>query len=479
MKVSVSDFTRSVAILMVSFTLFMGCQDKNPFIPLFDGTSLEGWTASENKASFKVVDGAIVCDGPRSHLFYTGPVSEGVFKNFELQMTVKTGPNANSGIYFHTKYQEEGWPEKGYEAQIYCAHEAKGLYIERKKTGSLYAVRNAYKSPVKDGVWFNYRIRVEGNHIRIFINDHLVTDYVQSEDPWRPDNAKGRILSEGTFALQCHDPDSRVYFKDIQVKLLPDDLPEKPIPYDSEYDRTITELATANFPLIDYHIHLKEDLDLQGALDHARLYGITYGIAINCGYKFPIDSDEKLNEWLETYDQPPMTFLAMQAEGREWVDLITETSRTQFDYVFTDAMTWTNKKGKRMRLWMPDEVEVGDPQTFMDELVENIEKILTEPIDIYVNATFLPAEITDRYEELWTEARMDRVIQALLDNEVALEISARYQIPSQAFICRAKEAGVKFAFGTNNSNARYGNLEYCVEMIEACGLTQQDMYYPL
>jgi histidinol phosphatase-like PHP family hydrolase len=158
--------------------------------------------------------------------------------------------------------------------------------------------------------------------------------------------------------------------------------------------------------------------------------------------------------------------------------MITEVSRKKFDYVFTDAMTWTNKNGKRMRLWIPEEVEVVDPQIFMDELVENIEKILTEPIDIYVNATFLPKAIAEQYETLWTEERMDRVIQALLLNDVALEIGARYKIPSQAFICRAREAGVKFTFGTNNGNGDYGNLEYCVEMIEACGLTPQDMWYP-
>ena len=469
---------RTLVLLVLSSSLIVGCSKKDHWIFLFDGNTLDGWTASENMSSFKVEEGAIVCHGDRSHLFYTGPVSEGVFKNFELKMEVKTTYNANSGIYFHSRYQEGGWPDQGYEAQIYNAHAAKGSSIERKKTGSIYGIRNLYKSPAKDGEWFGYRIRVEANHVWIYINDNLVTDYIQSDNPWRPDNAKGRVLSDGTFALQCHDPDSKVYFKDIQVQLLADDLPMEKVPYDTEYDRKITELLNSNFALIDYHIHLKEDLDLQGAMDHSRLYGITYGIAVNCGYKFPIDSDEKLNEWLKTFQPPPQTFLAMQAEGREWVEMITEVSREKFDYVFTDAMTWTNSNGKRMRLWIPEEVEVGDPQAFMDELVENIEQILTEPIDVYVNATFLPREIAGDYETLWTEERMDRVIEALLQNDVALEISARYKIPSQAFICRAKEAGVKFTFGTNNGNADYGNLEYCVDMIAACGLTQDDMWYP-
>jgi hypothetical protein len=457
----------------------VGCQQEQPeWQSLFDGRTLDGWTASENKESFKVQEGSIVCDGPRSHLFYTGPVSSGSFVNFELKLEVMTAENANSGIYFHTEYQEEGWPAKGYECQVYSGVSKTGMRTERKKTGSLYAIRNCFKPPVRDNEWFDYRIKVQANHVWIWINDHLISEYIEPEDPWRPDNMQGRLISGGTFALQCHDPKSTVYFRNIEVKVLPDDQPREEAPYDPEYDRKITALQASNFPLIDYHIHLKGDLNMQRALDHSRKYGITYGIAVNCGEKFPIDSEPKLADWLVQYEQPPHTYMAMQAEGREWVEIFSEDSRNKFDYVFTDAMTWTNARGKRMRLWIPEEVEVGDPQAFMDELVWNIEQILTEPIDIYVNATFLPAEIADQYDALWTEARMDRVINALLANDVALEISARYKIPSLAFISRAREAGVKFTFGTNNSDADFGNLEYCVEAIEECGLKPEDMWFP-
>jgi hypothetical protein len=82
--------------------------------PLFDGESLDDWTASENKDSSKVVDGEIVVGGgERSHLFYSGPVSNHDFQNFQLKLKVKAEPKANSGVYFHTKFQEEGWPDQG------------------------------------------------------------------------------------------------------------------------------------------------------------------------------------------------------------------------------------------------------------------------------------------------------------------------------------------------------------------------------
>ena len=78
----------------------------------------------------------------------------------------------------------------------------------------------------------------------------------------------------------------------------------------------------------------------------------------------------------------------MQAEGREWQELFSKETIAQFDYVFTDAMTWTNDDGERMRLWIKEETEVGDPQKFMEQLVSQIESIVrNEPINIYVNPT--------------------------------------------------------------------------------------------
>jgi histidinol phosphatase-like PHP family hydrolase len=115
----------------------------------------------------------------------------------------------------------------------------------------------------------------------------------------------------------------------------------------------------------------------------------------------------------------------------------------------------------------------------MEQLVNQIEKIMQEPIDIYVNPTYLPEEIDHMYDELWTEQRMDRVIHALLENDVALEINNRRRIPSPTFIKRAKKAGVKFTFGTNNAGADdLGRMEYALEMILECGLVADDIWIP-
>jgi histidinol phosphatase-like PHP family hydrolase len=170
----------------------------------------------------------------------------------------------------------------------------------------------------------------------------------------------------------------------------------------------------------------------------------------------------------------------MQAEGREWLELFSPESRERFDYVFTDAMTWTNDNGKRMRTWIKEETEVGDPQDFMEQLVDRIVTIVTtEPIDIYVNPTFIPDEINDQYDLLWTDERIDRVVAALKESGVALEINNGRQIPSPVFLKKAKEAGVKFTFGTNNVTAEsLGRMDYAIKMIGVLGLTPDDMWIP-
>jgi len=458
------------------------------WISLFDGKTLSGWRAGGHADSITARDGMIVCNGPPAYLYYVGDVENADFKNFHLKAAVMTRPGANSGIYFHTTYRESGSPTKGYEAQIHNTYTGQG-HRELRKTGSLYGVRNQYKSIARDDEWFTMHVAVTGKRIRVSVNDVLVVDYTEPAQPLdsqKPPQADRRP-SHGTFALQCHDAHSQVFFKDIYVKPLPDDVAAPPgatgimpVPraaVDQVYSE-IQELQSSGFPLVDFHVHLKGGLTLEEALENSRRTGINYGIAPNCGLGFPITDDAGIYKFIEAMQGQP-AFLGMQAEGREWVNMFSKQAIARFDYVFTDAMTFTDDRGKRIRLWVKDEVQIDDEQAFMDMYVERILSVLNnEPIDIYVNPTFLPACIADEYDALWTEERMQKVIDAAARNNVAIEINARLRLPKAAFIKRAKKAGVKFSFGTNNSNRNLGRLEYCLEMIKECGLTSSDMFMP-
>ena len=141
--------TKITTFYLVPLICFLSaCGGNDGWQPLFNGQNLDGWKISENPNSFTVSDGTIVCRGKRAHAFYTGLQEPASFKNFELKVDVLSKPGTNSGIYFHTAYQEGGWPNKGYQVQINNTHKSAGSYHELKKTGSLYAVRNTYKSIV-------------------------------------------------------------------------------------------------------------------------------------------------------------------------------------------------------------------------------------------------------------------------------------------------------------------------------------------
>ncbi|RLS35656.1 MAG: DUF1080 domain-containing protein [Planctomycetota bacterium] len=186
--------------------------DEPGFDPLFDGKSLAGWKVNENPQSWKVADGHIVCHGPRSHLFFMGSdaAKPADFKNFHFKADVMTRPGANSGIFFHTKYQAEGWPNAGYEMQV---NNSQGDPV---RTGSIYNVVKNFVPPAKDDTWFTEEVIVNGKQITVLVDGKVLFEYVE------PDGVTGpRKLSEGTFALQAHDPGSEVHYKNIRVKRLP------------------------------------------------------------------------------------------------------------------------------------------------------------------------------------------------------------------------------------------------------------------
>jgi len=182
---------------------------------LFDGKSLDNWRASDAPGTFSVKDGEIVVHGPRSHLFYLGPVANHDFRNFELRVDLKTYPKANSGVYFHTQWQEKGWPDKGYEVQVNNSHS------DPSRTGGLWGIVDYSKVPVPDGQWLTMSIRVEGKHVVTRINGERIVDYTEEANPPRPEGLEQRLLASGTFALQGHDPGSETHFRNLKVKVLP------------------------------------------------------------------------------------------------------------------------------------------------------------------------------------------------------------------------------------------------------------------
>lgn len=204
-------FALAVAGCLLACATFVSsslADDKDGWVAIFDGKSLNGWKINESPESWKLDDGRIVANGKRSHLFYVG--DEKPFVNFEFQAEVMTKETSNSGIFIHTKWQDSDWPKQGYECQVNNSYNR-----DPQKTGGLYNTVKVLEAPAKDNEWFTYFISVKGKHVVVKINDKTVVDYEE------PADKTGLKLSSGTFALQAHDPGSTVYYRNIKVKRLP------------------------------------------------------------------------------------------------------------------------------------------------------------------------------------------------------------------------------------------------------------------
>jgi len=236
-----------VIILAVSFASTAAKAQSAPepdFVSLFDGKSLDGWKVGDNAAIFSAHDGMIVMDCPTdnhapAHLFYDGPVNNHAFKNFDLRVDLMTFPGANSGIYFHTDFQQAGFPRRGLECQVNNSHS------DWRRTGSLYAIRDVTwgpetppaniqeplvtfsTPPVKDNEWYTQEIIYVNGDTTVKLNGNTVLHYqIPDADKEHKLSSGVTWLPEGTFALQGHPPMkdhiSRVWFKNIRVKILPD-----------------------------------------------------------------------------------------------------------------------------------------------------------------------------------------------------------------------------------------------------------------
>lgn len=198
---------RLATLAFAALSLGTTLAEEEGFKTLFDGKTLNGWKVSENKDSFKVKDGVIVAHGPRAHAFYSGEVNGAKFKNFELRMETMTLKNSNGGVFIHSEYQDNGWPAKGYEIQVNNTHS------DWRKTGGLYAVVDN-KEPFHDEKWMEMIIRVENGIITSIVNGNKVVEY-------KSEGEKSKLLTEGgTIALQAHDPDSIIHYRNIRIKVL-------------------------------------------------------------------------------------------------------------------------------------------------------------------------------------------------------------------------------------------------------------------
>ncbi len=449
---------------------------------LFDGKSLNGWKAAEHPDSFSVVDGLIQGNGPRAHLFYLGEDGKAEFENFELELEAKPMPGCNSGVYFHATWQDANWPRKsGFEVQVNNTQPAfdRTNYTENKKTGSLYGVRNLYKAMVKDGEWFTMNILVRKPRVEVRLNGKLMMEYTEpANQPVVNPGTTMDFLTKGTFALQCHDEKSQIWFRNIRVRRLPpgeDATVVKPVLNAQDLERAV--LAKDNFPLVNLRTHIVGGptfKDLRSIHGHTGLFA---GRVFRLGDRYEAADEAMALKILEKLGNEPV-FAGLEISWPRVPGLPSPATLAKFDYLVGryaelgwdyDLLGESGHKAEQVRAF---------EQSRMDDLVKRRAQALAEaPVDVLAEPLQMAPEAAARAGELWTEERMRVIIDAAVKNGVALEISPHERQPSEKFIALAKAAGAKFTVG-DNGGGDYTDWSNILEIQKKLGLGWKNMYVP-
>ena len=417
----------------------------------------------------------VACSHPQELTLEEGAgwTSRRHYTDFVITGQARTEEGAVAAIRFC-----ESGPGAGYEVLL-----RNGPIDGTVKTGSLAHVRNLYRSLAKDGEWFDFSVAVRGKNVGVQVNGVDVVCYTEPADPWRSEEHAGQRIAPGRISFEGLK--GKVELRGLDIEKLPagQKNPADTLPPVNEQEDGIIRLQQRDFPVIDYHVHLKGGLTKEMAHAMSMNYGINYGVAPNAGeggVGRMLADDAEVYAYYDEISGEPFLF-GVQGEGRKWTQTFSPEALGIFEYLFTDAMTIIDHKGRNARIYRPEEAIFDgiSKERFMDHLVDQTVLILTnEPADIYANPTYLPDEMQADYDRYWTPERVDRVLDVLVRYKIALEINPRYEIPSFDIIRRAKERGVKFTFGTNNVDADFGRLEYAVEAVEACGLTPDDIWFP-
>ncbi len=239
------------------------------------------------------------------------------------------------------------------------------------------------------------------------------------------------------------------------------------------------------FTLIDFHAHL-DNSSIDPVVQLAKERGVRLGIVEHAGTrenKYPVvlSTDDELKAYLKMLEGKGV-YKGVQAEWTDWMTCFSPAVLSQLDYVLTDAMTFPGRDGQRVKLWekaAEQQIDMNNHERFMDRFVDwHVEIMSTEPFDILANASWLPDALIAGYDDLWTERRIQKVLDAALKYGIAIEISSSYKLPRLAFLKQAKAAGVKFSFGSNGRYPKMAQLDYSIAIAKTVGLRASELFVP-
>lgn len=250
-------------------------------------------------------------------------------------------------------------------------------------------------------------------------------------------------------------------------------------PKTAKFSLQLNRVRSRGIFLLDRHIHLRGGMTPAKAAAREQDSGIGSCVLENYGREWPLHDNATLESFIRMARSVKIDGrtlpVGIQVNDRDWFKQIDPRLLKKLDFVLADTMIMgTTKEGKPQRLWLPD-LKIDDPEAWMEKYMAHYLQILSEPITVLANPTYLPDCIADQYDKLWTEERMRKVIALAVKRGIYLEIQAESLYPKPKFLRLAKEMGAKFCFGTNNFDDKVKDLSKWFEAIEWLDLRPGDL----
>jgi histidinol phosphatase-like PHP family hydrolase len=238
----------------------------------------------------------------------------------------------------------------------------------------------------------------------------------------------------------------------------------------------IKKTVPRNFSFLDLHVHTTNDFTIEKILEIGKERNVSFGI-VEHPASWALKDDNDLRKYIQHLRKYPV-FVGLQPTYCGWSKNYSAELLSQVDYILMDPQTVPQGNGKAWQIWKFD-TYIEDTDNFMKRYMDySLEILNNEPINIFAWPLFLPACIARDYYKLWTEDRMQELINAAKNRNISFEINDISHTPHEEFILKAKAEGIKFTFGSDSRNQNVGRLSYCRRIADKCNLTMDDFYIP-
>jgi len=231
------------------------------------------------------------------------------------------------------------------------------------------------------------------------------------------------------------------------------------------------------YDYMDLHVHTASSFGMDRIMQISQEKRVKFGIVEHPGKNSRIRNDVDLQDYIKGLKQYPV-YIGLQPTRRNWRKDFSKEVISQVDYILMDPQTIPNDDGSFMGIWKFD-TRVDDTEVFMKKyMAHSVDILENEPIDVFGWPLFLPVCIARDYYAIWTEERMQTIIDLAKAKDIAIEINEMAHVPHREFITSAKARGLKFTFGSDARDPRAGAIVYGRRVAEACGLTKDDFFVP-